>query len=169
MGKYSLDELYDAYKTRAREIMTKAHAQNLNTSGGIIRSKATFKDTFDVYKKEKKKEAGSSNLSSDMKLVKTFAREQIFGRRVGTVERFASALQKYARDNNIDLGVKGLEDHQRLVTALSAEWTDVLEDYGINEKHFFKDISKFYHKETASGKTAEEAKLEIAHVFFGSP
>lgn len=54
MGKYSLDELYDAYKARAREIMTKAHAQNLNTSGGIINSKATFKDTFDVYKKEKK-------------------------------------------------------------------------------------------------------------------
>lgn len=167
MGKYSLDELYDAYKARAREIMTKAHAQNLNTSGGIINSKATFKDTFDVYKKEKKQQAGSSNLSSDMKLVKTFAREQIFGRKVGTVERFASALQKYARDNNIDLGVKGLADYQRLTTAISAQWTDILEDYGI-DKRFFKDISDFYKKERALGKTAEEAKLDISHIFFGS-
>lgn len=168
MGKYTIDELYDAYKTRAREILREAHEQNLNTQGLVIKSKKTFEDTFNVYKQEKKAQAGSSNLSSDMKLAKTFAREQIYGRKVGTVDRFAQALQNYAKNNNIDLGIKGLKDYQNLVTALSAEWTDALEYYGIDEKDFFKDVKDFYHKELAMGKTSEEAKLDIAHVFFGS-
>lgn len=136
----TIDELYEEYKKRFNKKIKYLRSKGITPKDIDAKSKLKFKDTFYTYRKEHKKT--SANRALDKIITDEF------------------------KTSSKDQAMRIVKQSHLSDSAFSRKYSLIEAMYGGN---MWEEIKEFYWEKRGEGKSAKDAKHDIAVTFFGSP